>query len=70
MIGFVSSLDKVDVDWPFLLLFSALSVLGILMGVQLAKRIEGRKLRPLFGWFVLAMAVFIILNELFLKQIV
>lgn len=69
MIGFISSLDKVVIDWHFLLSFSALSVVGILIGVQLAKRIEGRKLRPLFGWFVLAMAVFIIVNELFIKQI-
>ncbi|MBW8358876.1 MAG: sulfite exporter TauE/SafE family protein [Weeksellaceae bacterium] len=69
LIGFVSSLDKVPIDWNFLLSFTALSVVGILIGVQIAKKIEGRKLRPMFGWFVLVMAIFIILNELLIKQV-
>ncbi len=69
LIGFASSLDKIDVDWTFLLTFSALSIVGILIGVQIAKKIEGRKLRPMFGWFVLVMGIWIIINELFLKNI-
>ena len=68
-IGFISSLDKITVDWNFLLTFTGLSVAGILVGVQITKRIDGRKLRPLFGWFVLTMAVWIIINELVLKSI-
>src|SRR5690606_33727562 len=40
LIGFVSSLDKVPIDWNFLLSFTALSVVGILIGVQIAKKIE------------------------------
>ncbi len=68
LIGFVSSLDKIDVNWTFLLSFSALSVLGILIGVRFAKKIEGRKLRPMFGWFVLVMGIWIIANELFIKN--
>lgn len=69
LIGFASSLDKITVDWKFLLTFSALSIAGILIGVQVAKRIESRKLRPMFGWFVLVMGIWIILNEIFFKQI-
>lgn len=68
-IGFISSLDKITVDWNFLLSFTALSVVGILIGVQITKKIEGRKLRPLFGWFVLVMALWIIINELVLKNL-
>ncbi len=68
LIGFFSSLDKIDVNWQFLLSFSALSVIGILVGVQIAKKIEGRKLRPIFGWFILVMGVWMIIKELFLTQ--
>lgn len=67
LIGFASSLDKVTVNWTFLLTFSALSILGIIIGVALSKKIEGRKLKPMFGWFVLVMGIYIIINELFLN---
>lgn len=67
LIGFASSLDKITVDWNFLLTFTALSIIGILIGVALAKKIEGRKLKPIFGWFVLTMGIWIIIKELLLN---
>lgn len=69
LIGFTFSLDKVTIDWTFLLSFSALSVLGILLGVSLSKKIEGRKLKPIFGWFVLVMGIWILINEIFISHI-
>ncbi|AZI21364.1 sulfite exporter TauE/SafE family protein [Chryseobacterium taklimakanense] len=66
-IGFASSLDKITVDWAFLLSFTSLSIIGILIGVALSKRIEPRKLKPIFGWFVLVMGIWIIVTELLLK---
>ncbi|MEC5395797.1 sulfite exporter TauE/SafE family protein [Bergeyella sp. RCAD1439] len=69
LIGFGSSLDKVTVDWFFLLSFSALSVVGILLGVGLSKKVEGRKLKPVFGWFILILGVWIIFSELFLRHV-
>jgi len=68
-VGFVSSLDRTVIDWPLLLSFTGLSVFGILIGVKIAKKIAGRKLRPIFGWLVLVMGVWIIINELLIKQI-
>lgn len=64
LLGFASSLDKITVDWKFLLLFSGLSVLGILIGVMISKTINGKKLKPAFGWFVLVMGIYIILKEI------
>lgn len=69
LIGFISSLDSVAVDWVFLLSFTALSVVGILLGVRMARKIEGRKLKPIFGWFVLVMGIWIIIKELFLNSL-
>lgn len=66
-IGFASSLDKITVDWAFLLSFTSLSIIGILIGVAFSKRIEPRKLKPIFGWFVLVMGIWIIVTELLLK---
>lgn len=67
LLGFFSSLDKVDVDWTFLLTFSAISIAGILAGVSVAKKIDGKKLKPAFGWFVLVMGLYIIIKETLLK---
>lgn len=65
LIGFIGSIDKIQIDWLFLLLFTSLSIFGIMLGLILSKKIEGTKLKPFFGWFVLAMGVYIIIKELF-----
>ncbi|MEO6901980.1 MAG: sulfite exporter TauE/SafE family protein [Bacteroidia bacterium] len=64
-IGFLSDFSQHKFDWPFLLVFSGLAVLGILLGSYLAKFISGAKLKPTFGWFVLIVGVYIISKELF-----
>ena len=66
-VGFISSLDKIKIDWPFLLLFSGLSIIGIFIGMLISKKINGRALKPLFGWIVLIMGLWIIIKELFLS---
>jgi uncharacterized protein len=33
----------------------------------LSKKVDGTKLKPAFGWFVLIMGVYIIAKELFFK---
>ncbi|MDO5616385.1 MAG: sulfite exporter TauE/SafE family protein [Cruoricaptor ignavus] len=63
--GFISSLDKITIQWQFLLFFTALSIIGILIGLALSKKTEGRKLKPMFGWFVLILGIWIIISELF-----
>ena len=54
------------IDWPFLFIFSAFSILGILAGTYLSKYYSGEKLKPVFGWFVLVIGIYIIAVE-FLK---
>lgn len=69
LIGFASSLDKIAIHWSFLLIFTSLSVLGIIFGAQISRKIDGAKLKPMFGWFVLVMGLWIIIKELFLKNL-
>ncbi len=64
LIGFLGDVQNLDIEWAFLLRFTALSVIGIFIGVWLNKFIEGSKLKKGFGWFVVAMAVYILWKEL------
>jgi uncharacterized membrane protein YfcA len=65
LIGFTGDLRGDElIDWSFLGLFSTVAVAGILAGSMLSKRIPNEKLKPAFGWFVLAMGVYIIGREL------
>jgi len=42
-----------------------LAVVGIFIGIYLAKKISGEKLKKSFGWFVLVMGIYIFVKELF-----
>ncbi|RYZ54864.1 MAG: sulfite exporter TauE/SafE family protein [Sphingobacteriales bacterium] len=68
LIGFAGSLGTQEIDWRFLLLFTAIAVSGILIGTRLSQRISGRALKVGFGWFVLCMGVLILVAE-FLEAI-
>lgn len=68
IIGFLSTMKIVKHDWVFLLSFTALSVIGIFIGFAISKKMDGRKLKPIFGWTVLVMGIFIIIKEVFLKK--
>lgn len=63
--GFLVSQNQIQTDWKLLLILSAMSILGIFVGMALSKRIDGAKLKPLFGWFVLIMGSYILMKELF-----
>jgi len=64
LIGFLGDVPNLEIDWIFLLSFSALSVIGIFIGIWLNNFIDGRKLKKAFGLFVLAMGIYIIYKEL------
>jgi len=66
LIGFIGDIENLDINWTFLLSFSGLSIAGIFVGIWLNNFIDGKKLKKGFGWFVLAMALYIILKEAFL----
>lgn len=64
LIGFIGDVENIQIDWSFLLIFTSISVLGILLGTFLSKFIDDKKLKRMFGWFVLFMGIFIIVFEL------
>jgi len=64
LIGFIGDVENLEIDWLFLLSFTALSVIGIFIGIYLTNFIDGKKLKKGFGWFVLIMGIYIIIKEL------
>ncbi|MBN1447929.1 MAG: sulfite exporter TauE/SafE family protein [Bacteroidetes bacterium] len=64
LIGFTGDLVTMPIDWGFLALFSGFAIVGILLGSWLTRFVSGTRLKPLFGWFTLAMGVYIIGREI------
>lgn len=64
LLGFLfSDALTAAIDWPFLLQFTGIAVLGIFAGVGVGKFIDGSKLKRGFGYFIIAMACFIFTME-------
>ncbi|MGK0387994.1 MAG: putative membrane protein YfcA [Maribacter sp.] len=66
LIGFIGDVQNIAIDWVFLLLFTAFSIVGILIGIYLSKFISNKMLKKVFGYFVLLMAAYILMKELVL----
>jgi uncharacterized membrane protein YfcA len=65
LIGFFGEGEATAINWQFLITISAFAIIGIVIGTALSKKIDGAKLKPAFGWFVLVMGIYIITKELF-----
>lgn len=67
LIGFFGESGETIIDWIFLAKVTAFAIVGIFIGMTLSKKIDGSKLKPAFGWFVLVMGIYIIIKETILK---
>ncbi len=63
LIGFMGDVQTLDIEWFFLLTFTLISIIGIILGIFLSKFISGEKLKKSFGVFTLIMAIYIIYKE-------
>jgi hypothetical protein len=64
LIGFTGDLGHQIIDWKLLLTVTGLAIVGIFLGDIVSKKIDGNKLKAGFGWFVLIMGVFILVQQL------
>jgi len=62
--GFLGDVLNVHIQWDLVLSVAALAIAGIFIGNLLSKRIAAIHLKKGFGWFVLAMGIYIIVKEL------
>ena len=65
LLGFLGDIGNVIINWEFLICFSLVSVIGIIIGIWLSSFINGNNLKRLFGYFILIMSITIILKESF-----
>ncbi|MFD2932342.1 sulfite exporter TauE/SafE family protein [Spirosoma flavum] len=64
-VGFLGDINHTNLNWNFLLPFTGLSIIGICIGMYLAQFVAPDKLKKGFGWFVLAVAFYMISRELY-----
>lgn len=65
LLGFLGDVQSTpNMDWNLILVFTLMAVLGIFIGLFLSKKIDGKKLKTAFGWFVLVMGIYIFIKEI------
>jgi uncharacterized protein len=57
----------ISLDWVFLSKFATCTISGVLFASFFSKKINGEKLKPAFGWFILLVGCWIIMKEVFLR---
>ena len=66
LIGIIGDFQlSLNIDWSFLLCLSCFSLLGMFTGLYISRFISSEKLKKIFGYFILSIAVFIFLKELY-----
>ena len=70
LVGFTGDLLHTSVDWSFLSIIILLATAGIITGNYLNKKMEGAKLKKGFGFFVLAMAIIIFIEQFFFSNLI
>ncbi len=67
LLGFIGDVMNHPIDWSFLALAGLITIAGIFAGTYVTRFISARRLKAIFGWFVLVMGVFILTYEAYLK---
>jgi uncharacterized membrane protein YfcA len=68
LIGFLGDMSiGLSVNWSFMISFALLSITGVFVGVYTTRFVEPMRLKKIFGWFVLTMALAILSSEIYLK---
>jgi uncharacterized membrane protein YfcA len=70
LVGFSGDLMHTAIDWSFLSKIILLATLGIITGNYLNKKMDGAKLKKGFGYFVLAMAFIIFIEQFFFSNLI
>jgi uncharacterized membrane protein YfcA len=63
LIGFTGDLGHQMIDWKLLLTVTGLAIIGIFFGDIVSKKVDGNKLKVGFGWFVLIMGIYILVQQ-------
>ena len=61
--GFLGYLNQVTINWNLMFSFTSAAALGVLGGAYLSQKISGAKLQRIFGYLLIAIAVFILIKR-------
>ncbi len=61
--GFIGYLNQVNINWNLMLTFTTVAVLGVIWGAYFSGKIQGAKLQRAFGYFLIAVAIFILIKR-------
>lgn len=64
LLGFIGDVQSHIIDWTLLISITVVGIIGIFIGLWLNTIVDGKQLKVGFGWFVLVMAVFILVKEI------
>ncbi|MGE0631948.1 MAG: sulfite exporter TauE/SafE family protein [Pseudobdellovibrionaceae bacterium] len=65
LLGFVGDVSRgIIVDWTLLGVVASIAAIGIVIGSAIAHKIKESNLKTAFGWFVLIMGAFILIEQL------
>lgn len=65
LIGFLGDLQHhTEIQWSLLATITGIAVIGLFIGMYLSKKVSEKKLKKGFGYFVLIMGTFILLDQL------
>jgi hypothetical protein len=63
MTGFLGYLGQVNLDWNLMISFAIAASLGTITGAYLTRFIEAKELQKAFGYFVLAVGIFVLIQH-------
>ncbi|MEB3340198.1 sulfite exporter TauE/SafE family protein [Okeania sp.] len=63
MTGFAGYLDQVELDWALMISFTIAASFGTIAGAYLTRLIDAKSLQKGFGYFVLAVGIFVLIQR-------
>jgi uncharacterized membrane protein YfcA len=61
--GFLGHISSSSLDWMVTLVFTSAGLLGTFIGMRLSRRLSPSKLQKAFAVFVMALAVFLLIDN-------
>ena len=61
--GFIGYLNQVNLNWNLMLTLTTVAVLGVIWGAYFSGPRQGAKLQRAFGYFLIAVAIFILIKR-------
>lgn len=61
--GFIGYLNQVNINWNLMFTFTTVAIIGVIWGTSLSRKIQGAKLQQLFGYFLIVVAIFILVKR-------